>query len=486
MRSGMHTSWPFTAGLVDSVTAAASVQGRCGFRCVNEINTDSGLLGYSCRSHRRSGRPLAGSMVGGAVLVDADVEQVRQGAGIGVGEPDVGAFDAAQCGGGDLGGRGQLGLGEAFDDAPVAGVALIGGDSDDLLDRDFEDLGHSGQQVDLWRSAASFPGMDGRLADVGEAGEVGDADLAPAARVGEGLRIESAQYTTCHAGSAARFIVRQIHRVLHFPVNAAVINGCLSLEWVLSKTGMLRRDSVKLPRVLSQRPTPRMPLLAGFEPRFDPIPAPHGAGLDQVFRPLYWWAQDLRARGDVLQDLRFDAPQMTATVTVRLASSRVITVVRGHDDKPRLPHDVPTLLAEAVWRLGALGWACDLVAVVDLLRGCGLLTPARPARRCTDLLPGWVQQPDRSVRVALWWALALRERGWQLSACGDAVAGHGFIAEIPGVDGDQVLAIYPGDMADDGTEASALANHLARLTSGQRKLVAAVLTGPDAGQDQVI
>lgn len=243
---------------------------------------------------------------------------------------------------------------------------------------------------------------------------------------------------------------------------------------------------MKLPRVLSQRPTPRMPLLAGFEPRFDPIPAPHGAGLDQVFRPLYWWAQDLRARGDILQDLRFDAPQMTATVTVRLASSRVITVVRGHDDKPRLPHDVPTLLAEAVWRLGALGWACDLVAVVDLLRGCGLLTPARPARRCTALLPGWVQQPDRSVRVALWWALALRERGWQLSACGDAVAGHGFIAEVPGVDGDQVLAIYPGDMADDGTEASALANHLARLTSGQRQLVAAVLTGPDAGQDQVI
>lgn len=243
---------------------------------------------------------------------------------------------------------------------------------------------------------------------------------------------------------------------------------------------------MKLPGVLTQRPTPRMPLLAGFEPQFAPIPVAGGAQLNEVFRPLYWWAQDLRARGDVLQCLRFDAPQMTATVSVRLASSRVITVVRGHNDKPRRPHDVPTLLAEAVWRLGALGWACDLVAVVDVLQSCGLLAAPTPARPCTDLLPGWVQQPDRGVRVALWWASALHQRGWRLAACGDALAQHGFIAEIPGADGDRVLAVYPGDMADDGSEASALANHLARLTADQRRFVQRVIDGPRDGQDEVI
>ena len=42
------------------------------------------------------------------------------------------------------------------------------------------------------------------------------------------------------------------------------------------------------------------------------------------------------------------------------------------------------------------------------------------------------------------------------------MARHGFIAEVPGVGGESALVIYPGDMPDDGTAASALANHLAR------------------------
>ena len=241
---------------------------------------------------------------------------------------------------------------------------------------------------------------------------------------------------------------------------------------------------MKLPRVLSQRPTPRMPELAGFEPRFDPIPATPDAQLDEAFRPLYWWAKDLRDRADILQGLRFDAPQMTATVTVRLGSHRVITAARRHDDKPRLPHDLPTLLAEAVWRLGALGWACDLGAVRDVLRAAGLLAPPRPVQPCTALLPGWVSQPDRAVRIALWWAAALRQRGWWLAACGDAIAQHGFIAEIPEAGG-PVLAVYPGDMADDGTEASALANHLARLGASQRHYVQRVIADAAAGEGRV-
>ena len=387
MGAEMLASLPFRAVLVDSATAPArSIEG-CGFRRFLPFVTQSGLLN-SRVSHRGPGWALAGALVSGAVFLDADAEQVREIGRVGVGQSDVGAFDAAQRGGGDLRRGGQLGLGQSLDDAPVAGVALVGGDGDDLLDRGVEDPHDAGQEVDLRGAFAGFPCMHGRLSHVGEPGKVGDADLALASGIGEGLRIESAQHTTCHAGTAARFIVRQIHGGLQHPVNAAVIARCRKLEYGVGGNGMMRRDSVKLPRVLSQRPTPRMPELAGFEPRFDPIPATPAAQLDEAFRPLYWWAKDLRDRADILQGLRFDAPQMTATVTVRLGSHRVITAARRHDDKPRLPHDLPTLLAEAVWRLGALGWACDLGAVRDVLRAAGLLAPPRPVQPCTALLPG--------------------------------------------------------------------------------------------------
>jgi hypothetical protein len=108
----------------------------------------------------------------------------------------------------------------------------------------------------------------------------------------------------------------------------------------------MRRDSVKLPRVLTQRPSPRMPELVGFEPRFDAIPTLRVHQPAEVVRPLYWWAKDLRANGDVLVDARFDAATMAATVTVQLASYQVVEVVRRHDDKPRLPHDLAALMAD--------------------------------------------------------------------------------------------------------------------------------------------
>ena len=112
---------------------------------------------------------------------------------------------------------------------------------------------------------------------------------------------------------------------------------------------------MKLPRVLTQRPAPRMPELVGFEPRFDAIPTPRVHQPAEVVRPLYWWAKDLRANGDVLVDARFDAAMMAATVTVRLASYQVVEVVRRHDDKPRLPHDLAALIAEARLAAGLAG-----------------------------------------------------------------------------------------------------------------------------------
>jgi hypothetical protein len=47
------------------------------------------------------------------------------------------------------------------------------------------------------------------------------------------------------------------------------------------------------------------------------------------------------------------------------------------------------------------------------------------------------------------------------------------------------LAVYRGDMADDGTEASALAHHLARLGATQRRYVQRVIDDTATGQGQV-
>jgi hypothetical protein len=138
-----------------------------------------------------------------------------------------------------------------------------------------------------------------------------------------------------------------------------------------------------------------MPALAGFEPRFDEIPALRGRQPAEVVRPLYWWAKDLRANGDILTSVHFHAVTMEATVTARLASYQVAEVARRHDDKPRLPRDLLELIAEAVWRLGALGWAEELTEAILLLRTLGLIAAPAAMTPRTRHIPGWVQQPDR-------------------------------------------------------------------------------------------
>jgi hypothetical protein len=243
---------------------------------------------------------------------------------------------------------------------------------------------------------------------------------------------------------------------------------------------------VKLPRPLTKRPTPQMPGLAGFEPCFAAIPTLLHQPVE-VVRPLYWWAKDLRDHGDALLDIRFDATQLTAAVTVRLASYRVIKVVRRYDTKPQMPHDLPTLLAEAVWRCGALGWTDHLDTLVDLLRAGGLISAPASVRSGTQQIPGLMSQPDRAVRIAYWSARALLIRGWQLHACGEDLAQYGFIAEIPTeAAGPPMLVVYPGDVADDGTEASALANHLARLSKSQRRVVQRIIAHTPTRQGRVI
>ncbi|WP_285030625.1 hypothetical protein [Mycolicibacterium sp. lyk4-40-TYG-92] len=120
-------------------------------------------------------------------------------------------------------------------------------------------------------------------------------------------------------------------------------------------------------------------------------------------------------------------------------------------------------------------WAAETADVLALLTGSHLLKRPRPVARNAGHIPGMICQPPRPVRVAYWWANALQAQGWCLRALGEQLAGGGFIAEI-GVTGEEsVWVVFPRNMPDDGTEASALANFLQRLTFDQRNYLRRLL-----------
>ena len=114
------------------------------------------------------------------------------------------------------------------------------------------------------------------------------------------------------------------------------------------------------------------------------------------------------------------------------------------------------------------GWADETADMMALLGGSRLLRPPRSAERNSAHIPGMICQPPRPVRVAYWWASALQAQGWRLCALGEQLAGGGFIAEIGLVGDESLWVIFPRNMPDDGTEASALANFIQRLTYDQR------------------
>ena len=126
-------------------------------------------------------------------------------------------------------------------------------------------------------------------------------------------------------------------------------------------------------------------------------------------------------------------------------------------------------------------WADEAADVPVVLIGSHLSRRPRPAARNSAHIPGMICQPQRSVRVAYWWANALHAQGWRLYALGEQLAGGGFIAEIAMTGGESVWVVFPRNMPDDGTEASALANFLQRLTFDQRNYLRRLLVAaPDA------
>ena len=128
-------------------------------------------------------------------------------------------------------------------------------------------------------------------------------------------------------------------------------------------------------------------------------------------------------------------------------------------------------------------WADETTDMVATLRGSLLPKHPRSAARNSAHIPGMISQPPRPVRVAYWWANALQAQGWRLHALGDQLACGGFVAEIGLVGDESVWVVFPRNMPDDGTEASALANFLQRLTHDQRNyLRRLVATVPGSSQ----
>jgi hypothetical protein len=120
-------------------------------------------------------------------------------------------------------------------------------------------------------------------------------------------------------------------------------------------------------------------------------------------------------------------------------------------------------------------WVDETADALALLTGPHLLKRPRPVARNSAHIPGMICQPPRPVRVAYWWANALQAQGWRLRALGERLAGGGFIAEIGVMGEESVWVVFPRNMPDDGTEASALANFLQRLTYDQRNYLRRLL-----------
>jgi hypothetical protein len=89
----------------------------------------------TCRKARRltrcARRPFPSSLVGGVVFAGADAEHASKSFSVLVGQRILAALDALQDRRRQLSIGGQLRLGEAAHDPPIAWVALLGGECHD-------------------------------------------------------------------------------------------------------------------------------------------------------------------------------------------------------------------------------------------------------------------------------------------------------------------------------------------------------------------
>ena len=203
-----------------------------------------------------------------------------------------------------------------------------------------------------------------------------------------------------------------------------------------------------------------------------PISAADLAGVPPAVRDAYRTLHGLHTSGWRLLGLDYDTDTSTATVTAETPTHRMVTVDwnrgTGQINRRQVNGAAAVFLVKAAHDVAYLGHA-DTTGPrrgqLDQLRWLtqGLADPhRRGARRCTDPSPGLPagRQPSPQCRAAAWLiALLVGDYGWRITAVGEDIAQHGFIAEAPG----DVVAVYPAGMDADGTAAAELARILPRL-----------------------
>ncbi|MCT7373008.1 hypothetical protein [Mycolicibacterium llatzerense] len=187
--------------------------------------------------------------------------------------------------------------------------------------------------------------------------------------------------------------------------------------------------------------------------------------VDPTIRRAYWDAVTLLDAGWQLRKLRFDSFARTAAIDLHTPTHRAVTI-HSTGIAPALPFAETARafrLACAVASLGQRGGddLGDLQwQLTEHIRSTSLNPLARRDRiPDPNLIANRDHQPV-NFRTAFWQlATLVADYGWHVSNIGDEIAGGGFIADIP----NDLTAVFPASMADDGTTAAQLAQRIQKL-----------------------
>ncbi len=187
--------------------------------------------------------------------------------------------------------------------------------------------------------------------------------------------------------------------------------------------------------------------------RTDVIAGLHRQPTERV-RIGYWLATDLQATGWSVHDLGTDEARggfIAGTPTGAV-------------------HYRPALVDDGT-PAGTLAYHVAQMSLPERDHLRRLLANRPVGHRCADLLPGFLHQPRRPVRIGYWLIKALQRDGIGVRAVGQRCAQGGFIT----VDTDGRETTYPPAAIDDGTEAGTLAHHISTLSFVDRESLARIV-----------
>lgn len=182
---------------------------------------------------------------------------------------------------------------------------------------------------------------------------------------------------------------------------------------------------------------------------------------DPQIRAAYWDALALIDAGWQLRKLRFVTLTGAGAIDVHTPTHRGLTITSTDGDLTlELPSaHIAVRLAASVGALGRLGGdrLGDLTWLLSEHVGAPRPTPPR-----RDAIPDptLLRQPGTNLRTAFWLLVTLVcDYQWQVTDLGEAIAGGGFVADIPA----DAAVIYPASCQPDGTVAAALARLIPTL-----------------------